>query len=107
MITTIWYHGGDKNPDKDGYYLAYKMSSLGDDSEGYGVHYWDNHNRHWRETGARHSSNIRVSIWADPPEHDPDYSNYSYSVPTVAEIDAWKNVKEAIDQFNMIKELVK
>ena len=46
-----------------------------------------------------------VSIWSYLPEHDPD--NYDPKHPTVAEIDAWKNVQDAISKYNMIVELVR
>ena len=36
MMTSIWYRIEDKKPEKEGYYLAYKKSSLGDDEEGFG-----------------------------------------------------------------------
>ena len=103
MFTSIWYHDGDKRPSKSGYYLAYKMSTLGDDSEGFESFYWDHDRTVWREFKAPHASAIRVSIWTTCPEHDPDYDNYNE--PTVAEIDAWKNVEDAISKFNMVKEL--
>lgn len=102
MFTSIWYHVGDKRPDNEGYYLAYKKSSLGDDDEGYGLYYWGR-DREWRESMAPHSHTVRVSVWSELPEHDPD--NYTFHAPSVAEIDAWANVEDAISKFNMIKEL--
>ena len=105
MITTIWKHVNDSIPKQTGYYLAYKMSTLGDDSEGFGLYYWSEYHKVWRESIATHSYTIQVSIWSILPEHDPD--NYQPIRPTVAEIDAWKNVQDAVDKYNMIKELVR
>jgi hypothetical protein len=103
MITSIWYTTDDNRPTVEGYYLAYKLPSLGDDSEGYGVYYWDQHDTYWRESAARHSYNIRVSLWAELPQHDPH--NNTTHPPSIAELDAWETVIEAIDKFNMVKEL--
>jgi hypothetical protein len=103
MITSIWYHIEDNRPTKTGYYLAYKKPSLGDDSEGYGVYYWDNEYTDWRESAAPHSYGMRVTLWSELPAHDP-YDSTTHA-PTIAEVDAWNNVVDAIDKFNMIKEL--
>ena len=103
MITSIWYPMEDSRPTNDGYYLAYKKPSLGDDSEGYGMYYWDNQYTDWRESRVPHSHGLRVSIWAEVPKHDPREN--SAHPPSAAEIDAWNNVIDAIDKFNMVKEL--
>lgn len=114
MKTSIWYHKEDKLPEKEGYYLAYKLPTFGDDSEGYGMYYWGGYrqeylggyHREWRETVAPHSSSIRVSYWSECPRIEDDYTSDA-SLPTVAEIDAWNKVQEAINQYNMIRELVR
>lgn len=106
MKTSIWYHKEDKLPEKEGYYLAYKLPTFGDDSEGYGIYYWGSYHREWRETIATHSHTIRVSYWSECPSIEYDYNNDA-SLPTVAEIDAWNKVQEAINQYNMIRELVR
>jgi hypothetical protein len=102
MNTTVWYNIEDKVPKNAGYYLAYKKPSFGDDSEGFGVYYYGSFNC-WRESKASHSLNIKVSVWTDMPLHNPQ-SETSH-LPSVAEIDAWKNVEDAISKYNMIKEL--
>jgi len=106
MYTSIWYHVGDYRPKKDGYYLAYKLPTLGDDEEGYGLYYWDNEYADWRESAASHSHGVQVSIWAECPNHFYNYKPVN-KISTTAEIDAWKNVLDAISKFNMIKELVR
>lgn len=103
MFTSIWYRVEDKKPEVTGYYLAYKKSSLGDDEEGFGCYFWNAQYSTWSESAAPNSHVILVSIWSEMPEHDPD--NYSYHTPSVAEIDAWENVENAISKFNMVKEL--
>ncbi len=105
MITTIWKHVNDSIPKQTGYYLAYKMATMGDDEEGFGLYYWRNEAREWKFSGALPSYTIQVSLWSTLPEHDPD--NYQPTIPTVAEIDAWKSVQNAIDRYNMIRELVR
>lgn len=105
MITSIWRHEEDICPKYSGYYLAYKLPTLGDDSEGYGLYFWNDYYTEWRESAAPHSHHIKVSIWTACPEHDPD--NHIASQPVPAEIAAWKNVCDAIDQYNIITKLVK
>lgn len=106
MKTSIWYHSEDTLPEKEGYYLAYKLPTFGDDSEGYGIYYWGTYYHEWRETIAPHSSTVRVSYWSECPRGEDDYTT-DVSLPTVAEIDAWNKVQEAIDQYNMIRSLVR
>ena len=105
MLTTVWYHDDDKRPTKSGHYLGYKLPTLGDDSEGYGVFYWDLDRSGWRESSAPHSYAVLLSIWADCPKHDPH--DHEFHQPTVAEIDAWKHVQDAIDKYNMVRTLLK
>ena len=104
MHTSIWYHCEDKCPKKSGHYLAYKLPTLGDDEEGYGVYYWNDYYTEWRESMAAHSSTVQVSIWAECPVHNPD--NHMPMIPVPAEIDAWKKVLEAIEQYNIVRALV-
>jgi hypothetical protein len=105
MITSIWKHEDDICPKVSGHYLAYKLPSFGDSEEGYGLYYWDNYYTEWRESKAPHSHSIKVSIWTECPEHDPD--NHISLQPLPAELSAWKKVCEAIDYFNIITKLVK
>jgi hypothetical protein len=48
---------------------------------------------------------MRVSLWTELPAHDPRSS--TTHTPSIAEVDAWKNVEDAISKFNMIKTLTK
>lgn len=105
MYTSVWYHTNERCPKKNGHYLAYKTATLGDDSEGFGLYYWDNYYTEWRGSMALHSSSIEVSIWSECPVHDPDNYMPLKSVP--AEINAWKKVCEAVDQYNVIRGLVR
>ena len=104
MLTNIWYYNEDKTPEKEGHYFGYKLPSIGDDSEGYGLYYWHSYYGEWRESRAPHSHRIRVSMWCEL--HDESNSINSRSMPTAAEIDAWKNVEDAVSKYNMIKSLV-
>jgi hypothetical protein len=105
MITSIWQHEDDICPKVSGHYLAYKLPTLGDDEEGYGLYYWDNYYTEWRESMAPHSHSIKVSIWTPCPEYNPEKKALRQPLP--AELHAWKNVCDAIDKYNMIKELVR
>lgn len=110
MHTSIWYHIADYRPSKTGYYLAYKLPSLGDDEEGYGVYYWDNEYTDWRESAAPHSYGLQVSVWTEYPEHESIAHRRIGRItqtPSVAEIDAWNNVLDAISKYNMVKTLVR
>jgi hypothetical protein len=104
MITSIWYDSEDKLPEKEGYYLGYKKPTLGDDEEGFGLYYWGTYYRQWRENISTHSPTIFISFWCEPP--DIKYPMSQILMPTDAEIDAWKNVQDAISKYNMIKNLV-
>ena len=104
MLTNIWYYNEDKIPEKEGYYFGYKLSTIGDDSEGYGLYYWRSYYGEWRESRAPHSHRIRVSMWCELPDVKDRIS--SRLLPTAAEIDAWKNVEDAVAKYNMIKSLV-
>ena len=105
ILTSIWYHSGDKHPPESGHYVGYKLPTFGDDSEGYDMFYWDNEKREWREFRAPHGSTIIVSYWTECPEIPDQGHVNSLDIPTVAEIDAWKNVEDAISKYNMVKEL--
>lgn len=107
ILTSIWYHTGDKQPPSTGYYIAYKLPTLGDDHEGYELWYWDNEKREWREFRAPHGSAIKVSYWTHGPDIDEINHVCSVNMPTVAEVDAWKNVEDAISKYNMVKELTR
>lgn len=95
----------DMRPPKKGHYLAYKLPTLADDNEGYGLYYWNDYQVCWKESMATHSHEIKVSYWCECPllrEHE-----YNSKIPTVAELDAWNKVHEAVDQYNMIRTLVR
>jgi hypothetical protein len=105
MITSIWKHEEDICPKVSGHYLAYKLPSFGDSEEGYGLYFWDNYYTEWRESKAPHSHSIRVSIWTPCPEHDPN--NHVSRQPLPVELNAWKNVCDAIEKYNIITKLVR
>jgi hypothetical protein len=102
MLTSIWYHMGDKTPTESDFYLAYKLPTIGDDDEGYGLYYWSCATREWRDG----SHAVKISYWTECPADTA--SMYEYSImPTVAEIDAWNNVEDAVSKYNMVKELAR
>lgn len=106
ILTSVWYNMGDKTPSDSGFYLAYKLPTIGDDSQGYDTFYWDKEEKEWREFQSRRSHTVRVNYWSafpGPLHNIPEH----VVMPTVAEIDAWKNVEDAISKYNMVKELAR
>ena len=121
MRTSIWYRTELQQPSKSGYYLAYRgwgMGGKGDYDHDYGYLYYHKKTDTWYE----HESDVRASFpdtaivyyWTDAdPSSWVDNEPPSVQLRKVKEEhnvaldDAWKKVQEAIDQYNMIKELVR
>ena len=113
MKTSIWYHNADQQPDKSGYYLAYKSYSMGDDSTNAGYYYYSKTSGTWRDSSLNSSHYANVYYWtdadpeawvdSDPPLSQRKASTAAKSNPAL-EI-AWNNVQEAIRQYEIIKAL--
>lgn len=122
MRTSIWYRTELQQPDKSGFYLTYRgwgMGGMGDGDHDHGYLYYRKKDDKWYEyEGAwRSSFPDEVSFvyyWTDAtPDDWTDQDPPSVQLRkvkqehNVALEDAWKKVQEAIDQYNMIKELVR
>ena len=118
MRTSIWYRTELQQPPKSGYYLSYRgwgMGGKGDGDEDYGYVYYDKKINEWRDYQSQSMGHYAiVYYWTDArPDEWTDSDPPSVQLHKVKEEhnvaldDAWKKVQEAIDQYNMIKELVK
>ena len=123
MRTSIWFRTEEKQPDKSGYYFTYRGWGMGGKADGdsdHGYLYYRKKDDTWYEyENAWNSSFPEVAsivyYWTDAdPEGWTNQDPPSVKLYKLKEFphsvtldDAWKKVQEAIDQYNMIKELVK
>jgi hypothetical protein len=123
MRTSIWFRTEEKNPDKSGYYLSYRgwgMGGKGDYDHDYGYLYYRKKDDSWYEHEGSWNSSFPdvvsfVYYWTDATPDDwtdqdpPSVKLYKLKeLPHSATLDdAWKKVQEAINQYNMLKELVR
>jgi hypothetical protein len=110
MKTSIWHHSEDQQPDKSGYYLAYKSYSMGDDSSNAGYYYYNKTSDTWRDSSLNSSYYANVYYWTDAdPEawvnSDPPLTKRKAAKSNPALEIAWNNVQEAIRQYEIIKAL--
>jgi hypothetical protein len=117
MRTSIWYRTEERQPDTSGYYLSYRGWGMGGKADGDSDHdylYYDKKKNEWRDYKSDDSHYAIVYYWTDATpddwvEEDPPSVTLRKLKQThnVTLEDAWKKVQEAIDQYNVIKELVK
>lgn len=112
MKTSIWHHTADKQPDKSGYYVAYKSYSMGDDSTNVGYYYYSAGANSWRDSSIHSAHYANVYYWSDAdPEAwtnaDPPVSKRpKAAVATNPALEiAWNNIQEAIRQYEIVKAL--
>lgn len=108
MKTCAWYSVDEKQPDKAGYYLAFKGMTIADDQTDTGYYYWNASQREWRESAISGAHYTNVIYWTDA---DPAYW-YNNQIPvrrqdsiTPAEKDAWDAMQLAIEKYEMVKAL--
>jgi hypothetical protein len=116
MRTSIWYRTELHQPTKSGYYLSYRgwgIAGKADEDSDHGYVYYDSVHDEWRDYQSGGHSAI-VYYWTDAtPDDWTDQDPPSIQLRKVKEEhnvaleDAYKKVCEAIDQYNMIKELVR
>ena len=116
MRHSIWYRTEERNPDKSGSYLSYRgfgMGGMSDYDHANGYMYYDKKSDKWYDYNDKRNDAI-VYYWTDATPDD--WTNQDPPSITlrkakeehnVALDDAWKKVQEAIDQYNMIKELLR
>ena len=120
MRVSVWHRTEIKQPDKSGYYLTYRGWGIGGKSDGdsdHGYLYYNHKTKWWYEyegeVRATHPRTALVYYWTDAdPENwtdeDPPsihLKKLTASNPTLNA--AWRDVMQAIDKYNMIKELIK
>lgn len=116
MRTSIWYRTEEKNPDKSDYYLSYRGWGMGGKSDydhDYGYLYYDKKTDKWYEYDDCREYAI-VYYWTDAKpddwtDQDPPSVQLRKLKPQDNKTldDAFNKVKEAIDQYNMLKELLR
>jgi len=112
MKTSIWHHTADRQPDKSGYYVAYKGMSMGDDSSNTGYYYYNKSAGEWRDSSLSTAYYANVYYWSDAdPEKwvDDDVpltKRKTKRPPNPALEIAWNNVQEALRQYEIVKGLV-
>jgi len=110
MKTSIWHHNADRQPDKSGYYLAYKSYSMGDNETDTGYYYYNKLANEWRDSKLSQAHYANVYYWTDAdPEgwvnSDPPLTQRKAVTTNPALEIAWNNIQEAIRQYEIIKAL--
>ena len=112
MKPCVWYDVDEKLPPVKGYYLAYKGLSMGDDNAETDYYYWDPKYAEWRDYESRSIGNTaNVVYWtdADPATwyNEPVGRRKTKRKISEAEIDAWRAVEQAIERYEVVRNLVK
>jgi hypothetical protein len=115
MKTSIWYHTADQQPDKTGYYMAFRTMTLADDTIGVDYFYWSQTGGikgqgEWRTDHTCHSQWANVYYWTESdPEvwvnSDPPVRYRKKAKSNPALDIAWQRVEDAIRNYELIKAL--
>jgi hypothetical protein len=115
MKTSIWYHTADCNPDRGGYYMAFRTTTLADDTCGVDYFWWNpkgglTGKGEWRTDHTCHSQWANVYYWTpeDPEQwvnNDVPVRNRKTKQSNPALDIAWQNVERAVEQYELIKAL--
>lgn len=112
MRTSVWYRTEEKQPDKSGYYLSYRGWGMGGKADGdhdHGYVYFDKKKNEWRDYDSGGHYAI-VYYWTDATPDEwveadgPSINIKKKDVNPAVEI-AWKNVQEAIRQYEIVRKL--
>jgi hypothetical protein len=116
MKTSVWYHTADCNPDKTGYYMAFRTVTLADDTWGVDYFYWNKDGGlkgkgEWRTDHTCHSTWVNVYYWtASDPERwadeDGPVRNRKAAKTNPALEAALKEVTDAMERYEIIKRLI-
>lgn len=112
MKTSIWHHTADQQPEKSGYYLAFRgwgIAGKADSDHDHGYVYYDKKINEWRDYDSGGNYAI-VYYWTDatPDEWvdtDPPVNQRKKHRDNPALEIAWNNVQEAIRQYEIVKAL--
>lgn len=121
MKATIWFRTEEKQPANSGYYLCYQVWGIGGKRDGDNdieyLYYYDKTGKWYgyeNDPRAMHPDVRIVYYWTDANPADwvdkdiPRSKLKKLSNEHNAALeDAFKKVNEAIDQYNMIKELLR
>lgn len=112
MKTSIWYDVDEKLPPAKGYYLAFKGLSIGDDETETAYYYWDPKYAEWRNYESKSiGDTVNVVYWteADPLDwyQEPVSRTKTRRKISEAEIDAWREVEQAIKRYEVVRKLTK
>jgi len=112
MKPCVWYDVDEKLPTEKGYYLAFKGMSMGDSDTETAYYYWDPKYAEWRDYESRSMSDTaNIVEWtdADPATwyNEPVGRRKTRRKISEAEIDAWRAVEQAIERYEVVRNLVK
>jgi hypothetical protein len=113
MKLGIWHHTAEKNPDKSGYYLAYRgwgIAGKSDTDADYGPVFYDKKINSWRDyESSSYGHDAFVYYWTDA---DPEAWTDRGAVIDKKKIQsnpaleiAWQKVIQAVEQYELIKAL--
>jgi len=111
MRPCIWYHTADKNPDRSGYYLAYRgwgIAGKSDTDSDYGPVFYDKKINSWRDyESSSYGHDAFVYYWteADPEAwvENETFINIKKAKPNPALDIAWNDVLAAVERYELIK----
>ena len=114
MKVSFWHHTADQQPEKSGYYLAYRgwgMGGKGDGDHDHGYVYYDKKKNEWRDYQSMGSYAI-VYYWTDATpddwvDNDLPVSRRKQSQKEMhpAEQEALAELKEAIKRYETVRAL--
>jgi hypothetical protein len=117
MKTSVWYHTADRQPDKSGYYMAFRTVTLADDTCGVDYFYWNKDGGlkgkgEWRTDSTCHSHWANVYYWteSDPEQwvdEDGPVRNRKAPRSSPALEAAWQDMQRAIERYEMVRALTK
>ena len=108
MKPCVWYDVDEKLPPKAGYYLGFKGMSMGDDETSCDYYYWNSRTQEWRDSEYSGAHWANVVYWTDAdPQAWYDGHNLRRRKRSAAEQDAWEAVLRAVEQYEIVRNLVK
>ncbi len=114
MKVSFWHHTADQQPEKSGYYLAYRGWGMGGKADGdhdHGYVYFDKKKNEWRDYDSGGHYAI-VYYWTDATpddwvENDTPISRRKQAQKEMhpAEQEALSELKEAIKRYETVRAL--
>jgi hypothetical protein len=107
----------DRQPDKSGYYMAFRTVTLADDTCGVDYFYWNQDGGlkgkgEWRTDHTCHSHWVNVYYWteSDPEQwvdEDGPVRNRKTPRSNPALEAAWQDMQQAIERYEIVRALSK